>query len=81
MLAGGGGIVRTKEKRKRVLFFSVDTSTKNTIIKNDTLSKCMPFLKTTLGSGCITAVECMPRNREVVDSIPTGCWAFFSFYP
>ena len=26
---------------------------------------------------CSTAVEHMPHNREIVGSIPTGCWAFF----
>ena len=33
------------------------------------------------GSGCSTAVECKPHNREVVGLLPTGCWSFFSFYP
>ena len=28
------------------------------------------------GSGCSTAVEHMPRDREVMSSNPTGCWAF-----
>ena len=26
-------------------------------------------------------VELVPCNREVVGSIPAGCWAFFFFYP
>ena len=30
------------------------------------------------GSGCSTAVERRPRNREVVGSNPARCWAFFS---
>ena len=29
-------------------------------------------------SSCSTAVEHTPRDREVVDSNPAGCWAFFS---
>ena len=36
------------------------------------------------GGSCSTAVECMPRNREVVGLIPPGgggCWAFSLFYP
>ena len=36
--------------------------------------------RSTTGSTVIT-VEHTPYNREVVGSIPTGCWAFFSFYP
>ena len=41
----------------------------------------LPLIKTwiALGSGCSTAVERMPRNREVVGSNPAGCWAFFLF--
>ena len=31
-----------------------------------------------MGSGCITAVEHTPHDREVVGSNPAGCWAFFS---
>ena len=30
------------------------------------------------GSSCSTAIEHMPRDREVVGSNPDGCWAFFS---
>ena len=31
--------------------------------------------------GCSTVViECMPRDREVVGSNPTGCWDFPLFY-
>ena len=32
-----------------------------------------------LGSGCSTAVECTPCNREVVGSV-SACWAFFYVY-
>ena len=33
-----------------------------------------------LGSGCSTAVEHMPRTREVVGSNSVGCWAFSLLY-
>ena len=36
-------------------------------------------LGTVVGSGCITAVERMPHDREVVGLNPAGCWAFFLF--
>ena len=35
----------------------------------------------TQGNSCSTAVECTTRNREVVGSIPAGCWALFYFFP
>ena len=34
-----------------------------------------------LHSGCCTAVERMPCNREVMGSNPAGCWAFSLIYP
>ena len=33
------------------------------------------------GSGCSTAEERMPRNREVMGSNPAGCCAFSLLYP
>ena len=35
----------------------------------------------TKGSGCSSVVERTPRNREIVGSIPPGCWALFFLYP
>ena len=37
-----------------------------------------PKVSLPLGSGCSTAVECTPRNREVACLNPAGCWANFS---
>ena len=35
-----------------------------------------------LGTGCSTAVDGTPHDREVVGSNPAGCWAFYSLlYP
>ena len=34
-----------------------------------------------LVSGCSTAVEHMPHNREIMVLIPVRFWAFLSFYP
>ena len=35
---------------------------------------------TSLGSGCSTAVEHTPRDREVEGSDPAGCWACSPLY-
>ena len=68
----------------RYAHFDISNSSCKTIKKYHTLSASYigntQFLRSYYqGSGCSTAVEHTPRNREVVGSNPVGSWAFSSF--
>ena len=53
---------------------SCDCNLKSTVL-NGSLKKQVTLLGR--GSGCSTAVERIPLNREVMGPIPTGCLTFF----